>query len=786
MRTLRELLASLHADATPYQNPPPLTKIADYIATRFLGVLTNFGLILIATDLEKSLQTEMLNSLGEIIRFMGSQHVTPFRFKILTILRSASSIPGHPKLRQVCAAVWKIFVYTVDVQLMGPLLSTIVISLEPLMQTHSAIVNEILKYLVISNGSLLSIHINDLFFIEQTTASAEIKEFVARHSKDAIGFHRRLKLFAKQISHENFDVRIYALRYLTELFDQNRPILNEQIIGIQPMSPLIDELLCTLLVGCKHEERNLQLWSGKCLGKMGALEPSHLPPNYAPQKRFAMSIHTDVFSIMALAELCRAYQFQKDTQRVDGFSLAIQEILLARGVCPERRTKMDVWNAIPERMRQLMETLLKSCYTALPSNVSHNVHPIFDLGRFATAEAWACSWASVLIEYVSDVETKHLLKSFKSSIRNDVGILSMFLPYIVMHAIQTCSDPDTIRIVEELQCVFAQVLLDENREFPVKCAKIAFNQLEFLAGWLRQFGTSFSSSTNEYFMRIVQFLQHFDPKILSVANFKCGEAARALQYLEDYINADRDNRLQPELSFLAQIYAELLDSDSLEGALNMKVAKPKLSEQVLLNNATGRLQDSTVCFEQMMQHNLMNETSVVDMIQCYLGLDQPETALMVSNDLIKQMYDQHVPSSLVAACAEPLWRLGRFEELDDMLANTKLRDQSDWGIRCGQVMLALRKGDVPEFSDQIDLCRLSVLQQLRTHDGDERSSYDKVYPMMLRLHQIAEIEMCQVAVDSIVMASHNLQADRILSGLFDEWDARLELLQPTARFVYSS
>lgn len=781
MQTLRELLASLNDESLP--NPAPLTKIADYIATRFLGVLTNFGLILIATDLEKSLQTEMLNSLGEIIRFMGSHHVTPFRHKIITILRSASSVAGHPKLRQVCAAVWKIFVYTVDVQLMGPLLSIIVISLEPLMRTHSAIVNDILRYLVISNGSLLSIHINDLFFIEQTTASTEIKEFVARHSKDAIGFHRRLKLFAKQINHENVDVRIYALRYLTELFDHNRTTLNEQIVGMQPMSPQIDELLCTLLVGCKHEERNLQLWSGKCLGKMGALEPSHLPPNYSPQKRLAMSIHTDVFAIMALAELCRAYQFQKDTQRVDGFSLAIQEILIARGVCPERRTKMNVWNAIPERMRQLMEPLLKSCYTALPSNVTHNVHPIFDLGRFATAESWACVWASVLIEYVADDETKHLLKSFKSSIRNDTSILSMFLPYIVMHAIQTCSDDHTLRIVQELQCVFEQVMLDANLEFPVKCAKIAFNLLDFLTGWLRQFATSFAGggSANDCFQRVVCFLEHFNPKSLAVANFRCGEAARALQYLEEYINADRDNRLQDELSFLAQIYADLLDSDSLEGALNMKVAKPTLSEQVLLNNATGRLQESTVCFEQMMQHDVMNETSVVDMIQCYLGLDQPETALMVSNGLIKQLYDQHVPSALVAACAEPLWRLGRFEELDDLLGNTKLRDQSDWGIRCGQVMLALRKGDRTELSDQIDLCRLSVLQQLRTQDGDERSSYDKVYPMMLRLHQIAEIEMCQVAVDAIVDASHSLQADRILGSLFDEWDARLELLQPTAR-----
>lgn len=331
MQTLRQLLAptdaaTVTAANSAIQQQQPLSVIADYIAARFLGVLNHFGIVLVATDLEKSLQAEVLLSLGDIIRFMGAAHITPFRFKILTMLRSVMAVERRPRLRNICAAVWKIFVYTVDVQAMGPLLSICVVYMEPLMDTHAGCVNAILKYLIIENGSLLSRHLNDLFFIERTRASAEIKEFVARHAmRDTVGFDSRFRLLAGQTGHENIEVRVYALQYLCELFEGEPAALNAMIAGGQPaMSPQVGELLASLLVGVRLADGQLQLAAGRCLGRVGALEPSHLPPNYAPQRKLALGIHTDVFATMALAELCRAYQFQKDTKRVDGFSLAIQ------------------------------------------------------------------------------------------------------------------------------------------------------------------------------------------------------------------------------------------------------------------------------------------------------------------------------------------------------------------------------------------------------------------------------------------------------------------------------
>lgn len=49
------------------------------------------------------------------------------------------------------------------------------------------------------------------------------------------------------------------------------------------------------------------------------------------------------------------------------------------------------------------------------------------------------------------------------------------------------------------------------------------------------------------------------------------------------------------------------------------------------------------------------------MIECYLGLDQPFTAYRL---LTEHETDD---DSIMELAAEPLWRLGRFEQLDELV-----------------------------------------------------------------------------------------------------------------------
>lgn len=55
------------------------------------------------------------------------------------------------------------------------------------------------------------------------------------------------------------------------------------------------------------------------------------------------------------------------------------------------------------------------------------------------------------------------------------------------------------------------------------------------------------------------------------------------------------------------------------------------------------------------------------MIDCYLGLDQPFTAYRL-------LSEQEIDDSMKELSAEPLWRLGRFEQLDELVAKPVVSD----------------------------------------------------------------------------------------------------------------
>lgn len=808
MRTFHILLC----DTGNGENTFSTSKLVEYLKSRFLGVICHFEQIL-SNDNEKWLKREIVLSIGEIMRFMGSEIMTQFRFKLLAILSRALTI-NQSDVKDACACVWRIFISTVDLSELGPLLSTIFVSLEPLLETHQNAVNDILRYLIIDNGNLLSAHIADLFFLQHMNVSDEIKMRVIRDTdKRNKSFVDDFEASMGYMNHDNSAIRIYGLKHLTSLFDNNRRALNQLIIGQQKMNRNIENLLDILMVCIKNHDDELQIAAGRCLGKLGAIEPSHLSPNYRPQQSFAKSIDTNEFAIQALAELCAAYQSQKDTKNVDNYSLAIQDILQARKVCPKKNENVKVWQAIPDRMKSLVEPLLTSSYVVTHPLTRFKIHPVFGSYKSNTYEEWAITWATKIIDVINDDSIRNLLRSFKPSMRSDMRILAMALPYSLLHAIQSSGSDDRREIAEEFCTVAEYVINPSNRideeansrkryktlksidfsvstnttdsvtktETPyviaIKCAKLMFNQLDFLDRWVRS-----SNSNDKQYTEVKRFINQFNKKIIAKANYLCGEYARALMYLEAYIEENRKERCQSELSFLFQIHAELMDPDSLEGALNMKDTEPTLNEQILKNNVQGRLQESTVCFERMMHVHGLIENNTKDMIQCYLGLDQPETAILLAEGLMKHLHFEN-NDILLQSNAEPLWRLGRFDELEDLIDSSDFKDSPEWGIRCGKILLDFRKDNNQIFEREINKSRSIILKDLSIV-GDEQNCYHKGYSNVMKLHLICEIEQAHSFVTTLL--NEDLDTEKSLLSikkLFNDWDCRLQFLQPAARVI---
>ena len=288
-----------------------------------------------------------------------------------------------------------------DVRTLGPLLSTIFVSLEAFSVDYQTEVNEIYEYLVIENSSLLSVHMQDLFFIEETRVPQHIKNLVLNQTSSQRSNGTFLEQFRKlchHIGHENSAVRIYGIKFLTDLLRQNRDELNQLIISKIRMDPVLEEVLGLLMRNCKSTNELLKLKAAECLGEIGAIEPGFQSPNYAPQKPFSDTIHSDVFAINALEHLACAYQFQNEHS--NRFSLAMQEILKERGVTNENKVESAFWSAISERTRPFVEFMLRRSYTINVTTDYSREHPIFKRLRLLTPLGWTFIWCNKMIDLV--------------------------------------------------------------------------------------------------------------------------------------------------------------------------------------------------------------------------------------------------------------------------------------------------------------------------------------------------------------------------------------------------
>ncbi|XP_055902742.1 serine/threonine-protein kinase ATR [Eupeodes corollae] len=801
-------------------------EFAVFIAERFLGVITYFETCLSDPNFEKSLKEDVLYSLGQIIRLVGAGHVTQSRYKIIAMLTSVISLDDK-NLKAIGLKIWNTFLHIVDIQALGPSLSRIVVSLQPLLKTNEKEVDTIYKYLILENGNLLGTYMPDLYFIEDMEVSMELKSFVRRQTEALFRsgkFEDLLKFYIKQINNENLQVRIRALKYLKEFFIKHRADLNTFIVGQTELNPLIESVAENLMNGCKHVDRTLQLISGKCLGELGAIDPSYMSPNYAKeQKRFSLSIHTDAFAITALTELCRAYQ--KNIKYVDNMSVAIQEILAIQGVNPKDNKKMNVWEAIPVRMRHIMEPLLSSCYTVAQKGYKIKAHPVFGSSFCRTYEDWAFWWSWKVIEFVRDADTKKLLCSFTPSIRKDNNMLELFLPYILLHSLQECTEEEMQLVYEEFQAVIQQAVnggsnaanraaidttlskeigpsqaLRTATQLPKDihsqnvddaCAKICFEQIDFLYRWTREWSrvsstTGEASNTQKEYGMIQKLLGKIDKSQLAKANFNCGEYARALLFLELYIEDQKATRLQENLSFLIEIYAELLDPDSVEGAMHMKKTSLTLPEQILVNNIIDRPQENIACYEQIMiRPEQVQQEHVLGIINSYLRLDLPETVLNITSGLWEKLSERYTDDFFKECQFEPLLRLGCYDDIERMLEDPVIsKNPMMWNVQSAKAIRLFRNKEIQlsGFEAEMDEIRLNILSTLKTI-GAEHYSYHKAYTEILKLQLLTDIEKNKSLVQFVVSETDEAKCIAAVNEFFSDWNARLCFLQPTVRIL---
>ncbi|XP_028046695.1 serine/threonine-protein kinase ATR isoform X2 [Monomorium pharaonis] len=753
-------------------------QVMSYLNLRLHGILVNFD-IKLGPKSDEHTQQSALASLAVLIRYMGATYLTPLRYKILATLRTSLGFkrPGFSRL--VCDA-WDAFIHNIAIEGLGSLFPTICVSLIPLQKIFPEKVNNMLEFLIVQNSGD---HISELFFIDDIKVPTQISNIVKAHILQARpeGFNANLKLWLRRITHETDEVRIRALKHLQIFLEEHRGELNKMILSETDVHPLIVELLDTLLIGCQDKDESIRLCYGECLGELGAIEPSLLPRRITSRddNKFISDMNEE-FVCALLSEHVRAFQMQKNSQSMDCFSLAIQEILKAYDISPQGRNS-ELWNNLPLTTQQIIIPFLTSHYKIV--TVSDNdefPHPIYSSEAGSSVENWAYSWLCSMINDVRDAILNNVLQACKLAFKRDIKTLIFCLPHIVSYIIANNGEEEHVKIREEMLAVInikQKSVLDPElmRHRPLRygqstkaddkriseearrtrCSQVIFCILDHLQRWLRE-RRLFQDDRYE---AIKKFCARLDSLVVAEGCYQSREYHRALMYLEQHMASSNKGLSQSkEGGLLAKIYAQLDDPDGVSGILATQNQSPTLQQLVLAHEVNGQLQDAATCYERLMQTKDSKHAYLQGLIQCYLGLDQPFTAKHITEGLLNSRPELE---PLITE-RELFWKLAHFSRFDESSQkNIKhvLLDDLIKGIKPD--LLSLKKNLV------------SLLE-----DASRPGAYQQSYSYIMKLHILNEFDK------ATSMMLNNAES---LPAMLEEWEKRGQLLRASrgVEFVLS-
>ncbi|KAJ8680180.1 hypothetical protein QAD02_015967 [Eretmocerus hayati] len=744
-----------------------VSETAQYLNSNSMlhGILVNFDANL-GPCCEEVIQQYALASLAELIRFMGPDHITPYKYKILATLRTALTFtrPGFKKL--ACDA-WDAFLRNTFIKDLGPLLSTICISLNPLLEAYPNECNEMLKYLLISNYELIHEYVSDLFFIKNLKVSSEISSKVIGHinKMKPKTVEEELKSWITRIRHQTDEVRLKALSYLQKFLGDHRDGINDLILAEINVHPLIVELLDTLMAGCQDKDENICIASGDCIGELGAIEPSLLPRRIISRgdTKFIPLMNQE-FACELLYELVKDYQSQKNTQSMDSFSLAIQELLKHFEISPDG-SNSRLWDALPSKIQHMISPLLTSHYIPMANNDIEFTIPIYGSESGSSFETWAFNWTASMLSTIQNPTIKNVMIACRPALKRSTRILTFCIPYIVGHVVLNGSDADRRRLSTEMLAVVdthekSKLDRELSRNRPlrdqadvtqnnarisdeakrVRCLQVVFSTLDYLQRWLRER----SRHRDTQYDSIEKFCNGFPKLKLAQGCYQSHEYHRALIYIEEHMKSNKKSVSEPiEGALLTKIYSQLEEPDGVSGILVSQDKCPTLQQLVLAHEVSGELQDATTCYERLMQNSGPKPMFLQGMIQCYLGLDHPFTAFHIKQSIL----DDRPELETLICDSEPFWLLAHFGKIDsESKSNVKtnlLRDLKN-----------CVKPDVFQIKKKL----VSMLTA-----SSRPGAYQQSYSYIMKLHIVNEFEKA---------CTKMLEDLENLPTIFDEWEKR--------------
>eukprot|EP00794_Sanderia_malayensis_P008013 gene8012-8872_t len=737
-----------HNDST-YHGPKEIKnnkQMAEFLKPKLLGVLAFFNFILTYGEIEE--RCLALQSLVSLMQLMGPLHITAVRLKVMAVIRLGMKIQQQ-NVAELCCSAWHYFVHNVDLKTLGPLLGQITVTLFLFLDTFPRKTAEIFKFLVVENKSTMKEYFKDIYFMPDHEALKDINKVLeSSHAviKTIVDFKSQLVMAINGSLNEYTDVKKYALKKLIQLLSKHQNYLQELILSSETVHPVITKLVSMLVNSCKESDEDIRHSIGICMGLLGAIDPGRLEiSNDSSLDEFVIyehGIEDDKFAFDLINELCRAFLAAIDTRAQDCSAYAIQEVLRFFK-CSESNnntTGYAIWQQFPEQTQEVLKPHLHSKYVHSSSDKWTSItKPIFGSNKGKSFKEWICTWVPLLISQINKDRAARVFRPCTSIVKHDLKSAQFILPHALLYGI---IENDQIHhdVLLEIDTVLKSAT-DKQHSFTHSSIQVIFSILDYLHVWVqkakeiryhKQECNDLFNEENE--MKVEMFLQSVPKSLLSSVAFHCNATARALMYLELYID-NQEGQLESNLELLQKIYYSLNEPDGINGIAAVRKRQVTLHEQIIEHESSGELRDAAACYEKAVQLEPNQVAHHKGLLNCLIRLGQLNTAVMDASGVISKR--ETWTEDIRPYQSEAAWRLGQWDTLKENLDGVS--DVGNWSIALGKLLVHLKDQKMNSFEEDLERIRQEQMKSLSSTGLDLG---EKSYTCIVRLHMLEEIEQC--------------------------------------------
>lgn len=139
-------------------------------------------------------------------------------------------------------------------------------------------------------------------------------------------------------------------------------------------------------------------------------------------------------------------------------------------------------------------------------------------------------------------------------------------------------------------------------------------------------------------------------------------------------------------------------------------------------------------------------------------------------------YDLARKNDLFELQAEALWRLGKYDDLDDLLERPEMQKNYSWGVQMGHTLMNFRNGKRDEFRSTLKELKMQQIQLFGSSSLEE-GAYQHGYSCIARLHSLNELEQIEnVTYEMLAYSNDKVSCEIIMQKLVTELQLRLKVI----------